>query len=100
VPYSWTLWEYPWEVAEPGAYVLLARAMAAGGHAQPAGHDPLYGGYMIHHSRPVPVRVAAGQAAPARRADADLLYDMNAFAEENARVQLDVDLVFAGGEGI
>ena len=24
--YSWTLWEYFWEVAEPGTYVLLARA--------------------------------------------------------------------------
>ena len=23
-PYSWTLWEYLWEVAEPGAYALLA----------------------------------------------------------------------------
>jgi len=34
-------------------------------------------------------------------ADADtLLYDMNAFAEENTRFPLDVEMQFAGGEGI
>ena len=29
--YSWTLWEYLWEVAEPGVYNLLSRATSAGG---------------------------------------------------------------------
>jgi hypothetical protein len=59
-------------------------------------HDPLNGGYLIHHCRPVPVRVEA-----ARHADAELLlYDMNAFAEANARLPLDIELDFVGGEGI
>jgi hypothetical protein len=31
---------------------------------------------------------------------ATLLYDMNAYAEEQARFPLDVDLAFSGGEGI
>jgi DMSO/TMAO reductase YedYZ molybdopterin-dependent catalytic subunit len=100
-PYSWTLWEYLWEVARPGDYVLLARATSAGGRVQPDRHDPLNGGYLIHHSRPTPVRVGAARLISAPRDDVEaLLYDMNAFAEENARFPLDVDLAFSGGEGI
>ena len=100
-PYSWTLWEYLWEAAEPGDRVLLARAVSQGGQVQPAEHDPLNGGYQIHHSRPRPVRVGRSRvhAVPAGDA-ATLLYDMNAYAEENARFPLDVDLVFSAGEGI
>jgi DMSO/TMAO reductase YedYZ molybdopterin-dependent catalytic subunit len=100
-PYCWTLWEYPWEVAEPGEYALLARAISASGETQPAEHDLLCGGYLIRHSRPTIVRVGAGRAAPARLGDAELfLYDMNAYAEENARFPLDVEMTFTGGEGI
>jgi DMSO/TMAO reductase YedYZ molybdopterin-dependent catalytic subunit len=100
-PYSWTLWEYLWETGEPGKYTLLARAISSGGHVQPAEHDPLAGGYLIRHSRPTVVQVGAARQAPARLADAEaLLYDMNAYAEENARLPLDVDLAFSGGEGI
>jgi DMSO/TMAO reductase YedYZ molybdopterin-dependent catalytic subunit len=100
-PYSWTLWEYLWEVAEPGDYTLMGRAVAADGTVQPVQHDPLHGGYMIHFSRPCPVRVSAGRQIFVRRADLDtLLYDMNAYAEENARVPLDVEMVFSEGEGI
>jgi DMSO/TMAO reductase YedYZ molybdopterin-dependent catalytic subunit len=99
--YSWTLWEYLWEVAEPGAYTLLARATATDGKVQPLRHDPLNGGYLIHHSRPTVVSVAAARRSQAGRGDAELLlYDMNAFAEENSRFPLDVELEFAGGEGI
>ncbi len=99
--YSWSLWEYIWEVAEPGEYTLLARATAADGQVQPPRHDPLNGGYLIHHSRPTPVRVEAARRSRAGHADADtLVYDMNAFAEENSRFPLDVELEFAGGEGI
>lgn len=29
--YSWTLWEYLWEVAAAGEYTLLSRAVSAGG---------------------------------------------------------------------
>jgi len=35
-PYSWTLWEYLWEVAEAGTYALLARAVSASGQVQPS----------------------------------------------------------------
>jgi hypothetical protein len=38
--HSWTLWEYPWEVARPGSYTLLARAVSASGQKQPLEHDP------------------------------------------------------------
>jgi DMSO/TMAO reductase YedYZ molybdopterin-dependent catalytic subunit len=100
-PYSWTLWEYLWEAAEPGEHVLLARAVSAGGLVQPPAHDPLNGGYLIHHSRPTPVQVGRARAPAAPAGDAaTLLYDMNAYAEENARFPLDVDLVFSAGEGI
>jgi DMSO/TMAO reductase YedYZ molybdopterin-dependent catalytic subunit len=100
-PYSWTLWEYVWEIDAPGEYAVLVRATAAGGKAQPREHDPLNGGYCIHHSRPLPVRVQAGRPRYEAPADVDtLMYDMNAFAEENRRLPLDVDLVFTAGEGI
>jgi DMSO/TMAO reductase YedYZ molybdopterin-dependent catalytic subunit len=99
--YSWTLWEYLWEVAEPGRYELLARAASTAGQVQPREHDPLNGGYLIHHSRPTAVEVVPGRVSHDRRAAVDaLVYDMNAFAEENTRFPLDVDLEFAGGEGI
>jgi hypothetical protein len=100
-PYCWTLWEYLWEVAEPGDYTLLTRAISTSGRVQPARHDPLNGGYLIHHSRTIPVRVAAGLPAHAQPGDAEtLLYDMNAYAEENVRNRLDVELEFAAGGGI
>ncbi len=99
--YSWTLWEYLWEVAEPGDYELRARAISASGHVQPVQHDPLHGGYLIHHTRPVPVRVEEAQRSAAQRGDVHtLLYDMNAYAEENTRFQLDVEMEFSAGEGI
>lgn len=100
-PYSWALWEYAWEVGEPGEYTVLARATSVGGQTQPERHDPLNGGYLIHHSRPTRVAVGRARAPAAPRGDpAALLYDMNAYAEENARFPLDVDLVFSAGEGI
>jgi DMSO/TMAO reductase YedYZ molybdopterin-dependent catalytic subunit len=99
--YSWTLWEYLWHSAEPGEYQLLARATSASGQSQPERHDPLLGGYMIHNSRPQPVRVAATTAPFAERMPADaLLYDMNAYTEENFRRPLDVELEYEVGAGI
>jgi DMSO/TMAO reductase YedYZ molybdopterin-dependent catalytic subunit len=99
-PYSWTLWEYVWEVDAPGDYTLLVRAVSISGEVQPRDHDRLNGGYCIHHSRPFPVRVAGPRRGEVP-ADVDtLLYDMNAFAEENTRRPLDVDLAFVAGEGI
>jgi DMSO/TMAO reductase YedYZ molybdopterin-dependent catalytic subunit len=100
-PYCWSLWEYLWEVATPGEYALLCRATSAKGHVQPTQHDPLHGGYLIHHTRAVPIRVEAGQRSHAQPADIDtLLYDMNAYAEENTRFRLDVEMEFSAGEGI
>jgi len=99
--YSWSLWEYLWEVTIPGTYQLLARAITSGGEAQPSEHDPLNGGYLIHHSRPTTVEVQSIRRGLTRRGDLDtLLYDMNAFAEENIRRPLDVEIEVAEGAGI
>jgi DMSO/TMAO reductase YedYZ molybdopterin-dependent catalytic subunit len=100
-PHSWTLWEYLWEVAEPGEHVLLARAVAGDGQVQPDWHDPLNGGYQIHFSRPRISRVERTRRILDQHGDADLLvYDMNAFAEENTRFRLDIEMDFSSGEGI
>lgn len=100
-PYSWTMWEYLWEIAEPGAYTVVARATSSGGQVQPMGHDALNGGYQIHHSRKRPVRVERTRRVQDLPATADMLqYDMNAFAEENVRFPLDVAVEVSGGEGI
>src|SRR5437870_2089443 len=65
--YSWTLWEYLWEVNQTGDHDLLVRAISTRGAVQPDHHDTLNGGYLIHHCRPTRVRVTAGrrQAQPA-----------------------------------
>lgn len=100
-PYSWTMWEYLWEVRTPGPQQLVSRAISASGRVQPTEHDALLGGYLIHFSRPVSVRVESRAAQDAASGDVDVLrYDMNAFAESNARLPLDVDLEFSLGAGI
>ncbi len=100
-PYCWSLWEYLWEVAEPGEYGLMARATSTSGRTQPNERDPLLGGYVIHHTRAIPVRVAPGRRVHATPAVLPaLLYDMNAYAEENMSRPLDVEMEFVGGEGI
>jgi DMSO/TMAO reductase YedYZ molybdopterin-dependent catalytic subunit len=100
-PYSWVLWEYLWEVAEPGHYALLARATSASGREQPCEHESLDGGYRIHHSRPTEVQVESTSRSRAQSGDAyTMLYDMNAFAEEMTRLPLDVEMEFSAGEGI
>jgi DMSO/TMAO reductase YedYZ molybdopterin-dependent catalytic subunit len=100
-PYSWTMWEYLWDVRTPGPQQLVSRAISASGRVQPTVHDALLGGYLIHFSRPVSVRVESRAAQDAASGDVDVLrYDMNAFAESNARLPLDVDLEFSLGAGI
>lgn len=100
-PYSWTLWEAAWRVDMPGGYDLAARAIAESGQTQAVHHDPLLGGYMITFGRPVKVEVAASGGKETPRADLQaLLYDMNAFAEENASRPLDVYLELTAGAGI
>jgi DMSO/TMAO reductase YedYZ molybdopterin-dependent catalytic subunit len=99
-PYCWTLWEYPWEVAVPGEYTLLARTTSASGEVQPMEHEPLCGGYLIRHCRPTVVRVGTARVPAAASGPEAMLYDMNAYAETNASIPLDVELTFTGGEGI
>jgi DMSO/TMAO reductase YedYZ molybdopterin-dependent catalytic subunit len=101
--YSWTLWEYLWEAESPGEHTILVRATSSQGRTQPEAHDPLNGGYRIHHTRPVCVCIPAGHRAAdaADAADAHtILYDMNAYAEENRQRPLDVEMEFSAGEGI
>jgi hypothetical protein len=100
-PYSWTLWEYLWEVSTPGIYTLMARATSVGGRVQPSAYDPLNEGYLINISRPVQVEARADTRSKAQAGDLGaLLFDMNAFAEENRRAPLDVDAEFSYGGGI
>jgi DMSO/TMAO reductase YedYZ molybdopterin-dependent catalytic subunit len=100
-PYSWTMWEYLWETGQAGRYSLLARARSADGRVQPLEHDPLNGGYLIHHARPLAIEIVSTRRSHAQPAGAEaLLYDMNAFAEENTRLPLDVEMEFAAGAGI
>jgi DMSO/TMAO reductase YedYZ molybdopterin-dependent catalytic subunit len=99
-PYSWTLWEYLWQAHSPSEHTVLARATSSSGRVQPTEHDLLNGGYLIHHSRPLCVRVAAVPSATESVQPHTIMYDMNAYAEENMRLSLDVDLQFSAGEGI
>jgi DMSO/TMAO reductase YedYZ molybdopterin-dependent catalytic subunit len=98
--YSWTLWEYLWEATSPGEHTILVRARSSQNQTQPDAHDPLNGGYRIHHVRPVKVRVAAMHRADDYADIHAITYDMNAFAEENIRRPLDVEMEFSAGEGI
>jgi DMSO/TMAO reductase YedYZ molybdopterin-dependent catalytic subunit len=99
--YSWTLWEAIWQAESPGRYDLWARAVSESGQTQPIRHDPLHGGYLITFSRPTKVEIEAARGArlPETHLQA-LLYDMNAFAEENASRPLDVNLECTSGAGI
>jgi DMSO/TMAO reductase YedYZ molybdopterin-dependent catalytic subunit len=101
-PYSWTLWEYLWDAHSPGDHTILARATSSSGRVQPAEHETLNGGYLIHHSRPLCLNVAAvsEQVATEPAATYTIMYDMNAYAEENFRRPLDVEMEFSLGEGI
>jgi hypothetical protein len=100
-PYSWNAWEYLWEQPRPGNYSILARATSTAGRTQATQYDPLYLGYMISYSRPLNVRLKAESRSAATVGDTDaLLYDINAYAEENRRAPLDVDVQFVGGDGI
>lgn len=99
--YSWTMWEFLWEAAAAGHYLLLARARSASGRVQPLEHDPNNGGYLIHHARPLEVTIEPSRPSAALRPSVDaLLYDMNAYAEENTRLPLDATMEFAAGAGI
>lgn len=56
--YSWRLWEHHWRTpAQPGHYVLMARATDARGRTQPTERDSHRGTYMITHIQPIEVEV-------------------------------------------
>ena len=99
--YSWNLWEYLWEVGAAGDYTLLSRAISDGGQVQPVKHSPLQGGYLINFSRPTQVRVDAGRRSEQVIGDRKSLIDeMSSFAEQRARLKLDVELDLTHGGGI
>jgi DMSO/TMAO reductase YedYZ molybdopterin-dependent catalytic subunit len=100
-PYSWVLWEYLWEVAEPGRYTLASRATDRLGRTQPDEHDELCGGYHITFVRYRGVTVTADATSAAAPGDFEaLLFDMNAYVEESSQTPLDVELEFTLGAGI
>ena len=99
--YSWTMWEYSWRPAQTGVCRLLSRAVSSGGRMQPMRHDPLNGGYLIHHSRPTTVDVQPTWVATAGLSDTEQAQRaMEAAAEEKARMRLDVEMRYSGGGGI
>jgi hypothetical protein len=58
--HAWRRWKYDWITpAQPGRYTLLARATGADQRAQPDGHNPNFGSYVIDHPLPIEVFVAA-----------------------------------------
>lgn len=100
-PYSWCQWECLWTVTAEGGYTLMARAHTESGLSQPFDYDSGNLGYLINLVRPRPVTVVAAEPAQAGFADPDTWIDsMEAFAEENTRRSLDVELSFASGDGI
>jgi DMSO/TMAO reductase YedYZ molybdopterin-dependent catalytic subunit len=102
-PYSWTMWEYLWEVELPGEYQLLCRAVSKAGESQPLAHDPLRGGYVINFVRPHPVRVVgSGRAEDTWSDPASRSYTVARQAEEWSQQYLDLELdsEFTDGGGI
>ncbi len=100
-PYSWCQWETLWTVTAPGDYTLMSRAHTAAGQTQPFEYDVDNLGYIINVVRPHSVRITSGDQSAATFADADTWRDfMEAFAEENTRRPLDVELALTAGDGI
>jgi DMSO/TMAO reductase YedYZ molybdopterin-dependent catalytic subunit len=100
-PYSWTQWEFLWQVGVPGDYTLMARAHTESGQAQPFEYDADNVGYLINSVFPRTVHVAVAEPTQAGFADArDWIDSMEAFAEENTRRALDLELAFTSGDGI
>ncbi len=100
-PYSWRQWEALWTVTAPGDYEILSRAHSGRGESQPFDYNPDNLGYLINVVRPISVRVKPGTNSQAEFADPRTwsLY-MEAYAEENRRRPLDVQLAFTAGDGI
>lgn len=97
-PYSWCHWEYLWTVTTPGDYTLMARARNELGEQQPFDYDADNLGYLINIVLPRRVEVTSDVESPV--ANGDWIDSMEAFAEENIRRSLDLELEFTSGEGI
>lgn len=100
-PYSWRQWESLWTVTAPGDYEIVTRAHSSRGESQPFEYERDNLGYLINVVRPMRVRVKAGAGADDDFADPGMwsVY-MEAYAEENRRRPLDVQLAFTAGDGI
>jgi hypothetical protein len=58
--HAWRRWKYDWITpAQPGRCTLLARAVGADQRGQQDAHDPNFGSYVIDHTLPIEVFVAA-----------------------------------------
>lgn len=100
-PFSWTLWEFLWEVAGAGATSLLSRAISKRGEVQPLRHDPLRGGYLINFSRPTRVRIDPKLRSRDSLGDvASLHREMMSMAMERSSWPLDVEMELTHGAGI
>jgi hypothetical protein len=99
--FSWTPWEYLWEVASPGEYSILARAVADDGQVQPMQHDRRRGGYLINFCRPVNVSVDPTKRSADSFGDAQSLQqEMTLMARERSAFPLDADMQLLSGAGI
>ena len=100
-PYSWTLWRFPWRPSESGVCRLLSRAISTDGRVQPLRHEPLFGGYLITHSRPLDVTVKATWDSDGADLSTDAARAALAQAtEERSHMPLDVELQWTDGAGI
>ena len=100
-PFSWCQWECPWTAETLGAHTLLCRAQTESGQIQPFEYDDNNLGYLINIVIPRVVHVVADEPTEAKLADSVTWIDsMEAFAEDNIRHPLDLELKFTSGEGI
>ena len=61
--YGWARWSWTWK-AEPGSYLLSARAMDASGRTQPLGQRWSRGGFANNTIHKVPVAVISSEMSP------------------------------------
>ena len=61
--YGWARWSWTWK-AEPGSYLLSARAMDASGRTQPLGQRWSRGGFANNTIQKVPVAVISSEMSP------------------------------------